>query len=267
MQFGKTPPLPRPRPSLKKSRAIRKTFMRLGYLLFIGSTLLCLAEAHSEPVLFSDTFQAGEHSDINSSLETRQSGDAAPITYRPLSVGVPYSAEEVKDNFSLRDGTLVIRAAGGAGRGPTSIGLDRNLSETNFKVLTVRVGHDHCQWFAIKLSQKSDGQWPDISSGMSLIVFFNGDWKLFDNPGSARAGGGVMVASGRINKAPEYEIEIEFMAEAGRKVSLYINGEQVIANQEVQDRTASYLVLQAHRMPGSNWGEARFGKLQLMGPK
>ena len=147
---------------------------RTGMALCLSLFLLLASSNAEETLLFSDNFDIGSNTDINASIELRQSGTLSPATYTDLDAALGYGAlAEIYSNQLWLTAPYVSESEPWL-KAKATVGLDANFSKTLGGKFTVDafmslddIGGDN--WAAVTLDGTKDGDLPGVSA-VSMVI-------------------------------------------------------------------------------------------------
>lgn len=213
--------------------------------------------------MLSDSFDRAADSGSGILLSKREGGKAT-ASYRPVTLfGADADRGSARDAFGISDGALVVTDARIAAKGPASLALLEEFSDARGPFLiqaSLRPGDT--EWAGFKWGPRRDGNWPDISYGVSVSITPAGRWTVWANHKKTKN----VVGAGRLIPAEEYRIRLSLGAPdvAGiRLLSLSINGTLVLAEKAVEyPWEKHHLVFQALAKSGAP-GSARIDDLSV----
>ncbi len=188
---------------------------------------------------FSDNFNSPDSADINTQRDLRQSGSESPVPYRIVTLMVPSGIQD--DQIKIEKNVLSLTNAGGK-KAPVSVCPDRNFDNLGKRYRVAVTAHPLTSWAGIQLTPVQKGDWPDTSSGLSLIISPNGAWNLWNNTDKPKQ----LIGSGKAAGAEQYRVEFDVDETAGRFVTVTINGTKVVDRKAFSyDSAKRFVMLQS----------------------
>lgn len=196
--------------------------------------------------MFSDSFDLSADSG-SGILLSKQEGGKATGSYRPVTLfGESADRSAVRDAFAISDGALKITDARISAKGPASLALLEEFSDTKGPFLVqVALRPGNTAWTGFKWGPRRDGNWPDISHGVALTVTPDGRWSLWANHQKMKN----IVGSGRLAPAETYHVRLALGApdaQGSRLLALSINDTLVLTEKAIAHPwSGHHLVVQA----------------------
>lgn len=234
--------------------------IRLRFAIVILSLLaacgLCRAQT-----LFRDTFAAADGTAANDALSSRQQNGQARYNMVPV-FAASADRSQWQDSARIEGNALALSDKRMGGKGPAAVALERVFTESEapFAIsLTIAPGSSAWAGFKWTPASQRNGNWPDLSHGISFIITPGGQWTIWNNEKQMKQ----VLATGSVIPASEYRVTLGFSGKAGeRKLSVSIDGILALAPTPCLYPWQDYrLILQAlGRGEGST---AKFSDLRI----
>jgi hypothetical protein len=192
---------------------VMKPFFYLILALFFFSDGVSAQEGANEKILLLDSFDISDTDNINQSLELRQEGTLEPLSYREVTFGPAATTEEGHDSFRVESQALELGHKFLPGKGPATLALNYDFGNAGKTVITsleFKPLPGKCSWLAVKWAPEFDGLWPNLSTGINIVVDATGNWNLFNPTRETGGQENSPIAHGLVEEASTYRMNISY---------------------------------------------------------